>query len=195
MKWFVDGYNVIRRDADLRGRESESLEAGRTALLAAVAAAARRTGDQFTVVFDGARRDASPPVTGQVQIVFSRPPETADDVLRALVAKAGAGSVVASSDRAVCDAARRAGAVAVSAEDFVAALRGGAGRMRTRRMTAAIRRSAAVIRGGCRGTSGTRGGCSRDWGDGGARGDGDGRRCASVVVDEVKHPLSAPSAS
>src|SRR5438874_1494334 len=96
MKWFVDGYNVIRRDADLRGRESESLEAGRTALLAAVAAAARRTGDQFTVVFDGARRDASPPVTGQVQIVFSRPPETADDVLRALVAKAGPGSVATS---------------------------------------------------------------------------------------------------
>src|SRR6059058_1610934 len=123
MKWFVDGYNVIRRDADLRGRESESLEAGRTALLAAIATAARRTGDQFTVVFDGARRDASPPVTGQVQIVFSRPPETADDVLRALVAKAGAGTVVASSDRAVRDAARRAGAVAVSAEDFAAALR------------------------------------------------------------------------
>lgn len=125
MKWFVDGYNVIRRDADLRGRESESLEAGRSALLAAVAAAARRTGDQFTVVFDGARRDASPPMTGQVQVVFSRPPETADDVLRAMAVKAGAGSVVASSDRAVCDAARRAGAVAVSAEDFVAALRGG----------------------------------------------------------------------
>jgi predicted RNA-binding protein with PIN domain len=125
VKWFVDGYNVIRRDADLRGRESKSLEAGRAALLAAVAAAARRTGDQFTVVFDGARRDASPPAPGQVQIVFSRPPETADDVLRAMAVKAGAGSVVASSDRAVCDAARRAGAVAVSAEDFVAALRGG----------------------------------------------------------------------
>ena len=127
MKWFVDGYNVIRRDADLRGRESESLESGRSALLAAVAAAARRTGDQFTVVFDGARRDAGVgPPTGQVQVMFSRPPESADDVLRALIVKAGAGSVVASSDRAVCDAARRAGAVAVSAEDFVAALRGGA---------------------------------------------------------------------
>src|SRR5438874_11115911 len=126
MKWFVDGYNVIRRDADLRGRESESLEAGRTALLAAVAAAARRTGDQFTVVFDGARRDAGPPAAGQVQVVFSRPPETADDVLRAMVVKAGAGTAVASSDRAVGDAARRAGAVAVSAEDFVGALRGAA---------------------------------------------------------------------
>lgn len=124
MRWLIDGYNVIRRDADLRGREQESLDAGRSALLAVIGAAARRTGDQFTVVFDGARRDAQAASSGQVQIVFSRPPETADDVLRAMAVKAGAGTAVASSDRAVRDAARRAGAVAVSAEDFVAALRG-----------------------------------------------------------------------
>jgi predicted RNA-binding protein with PIN domain len=124
VRWLVDGYNVIRRDADLRGHEQDSLEAGRAALLAAVAPAARRTGDQFTVVFDGARRDAGPPAPGQVQVVFSRPPQSADDVLRALVVKGGAGTVVVSSDRAVRDATRRAGAVAVSAEDFVAALRG-----------------------------------------------------------------------
>jgi predicted RNA-binding protein with PIN domain len=128
VRWLVDGYNVIRRDADLRGHEQDSLEAGRSALLAVVAAAARRTGDQFTVVFDGARRDARPSASGQVQVVSSRPPEMADDVLRAMVGKAGAGTVVASSDRAVRDAARRAGAVAVSAEDFVAALRASADR-------------------------------------------------------------------
>jgi len=126
VRWLVDGYNVIRRDADLRGHEQDSLQAGRTALLAAVAAAARRTGDQFTVVFDGARRDAPASASGQVQVIFSRPPETADDVLRAMAGKAGAGTVVASSDRAVRDAARRAGAVTVSAEDFVAAMRGSA---------------------------------------------------------------------
>jgi predicted RNA-binding protein with PIN domain len=124
VRWLVDGYNVIRRDADFRGHEEASLEAGRAALLGAIAAAARRTGDEFTVVFDGARRDAGPPAVGQVRVVFSRPPETADDVLRAMVARAGAGTAVASSDRAVRDAARRAGAIAVSAEDFVAALRG-----------------------------------------------------------------------
>jgi len=123
VKWLVDGYNVIRRDAELRGHEENSLEAGRSALLAAVAGAARRTGDQFTVVFDGARRDTAPGAGGQVQVVFSRPPQTADDVLRVMAVKGGAGTVVASSDRAVRDAARRAGAVAVSAEDFVAALR------------------------------------------------------------------------
>ena len=124
MRWLIDGYNVIRRDADLRGHEQQSLEAGRSALLALVAAAARHTGDQFTVVFDGARRDAPSSASGQVQVVFSRPPETADDVLRAMAGKAGAGTAVASSDRAVRDAARRAGAVPVSAEDFAAALRG-----------------------------------------------------------------------
>ena len=121
--YLIDGYNVIRRDADLRGHEEAGLEAGRAALLAAIATAARRTGDQFTVVFDGARRDAGAPAPGQVQVMFSRPPQTADDVLRTLAVKGGAGTVVASSDRAVRDAARRAGAVAVSAEDFVAALR------------------------------------------------------------------------
>lgn len=123
MRWLVDGYNVIRRDAELRGREEQGLEAGRAALLAAVAAAARRTGDEFTVVFDGARRDPAAPARGQVQVVFSRPPESADDVLRRLAARGGAGTVVASSDRAVRDAARRTGAIAVSAEDFAAALR------------------------------------------------------------------------
>jgi predicted RNA-binding protein with PIN domain len=124
VRWLVDGYNVIRRDADLRGHEQQSLEAGRTALLALVAAAARRTGHQFTVVFDGARRDAVAASRGLVQVIFSRPPETADDVLRAMAGKAGAGTIVASSDRAVRDAAGRAGAVPVSAEDFAAALRG-----------------------------------------------------------------------
>jgi hypothetical protein len=33
MRWLIDGYNVIRRDPDLRAHEAESLEAGRRALL------------------------------------------------------------------------------------------------------------------------------------------------------------------
>jgi predicted RNA-binding protein with PIN domain len=120
VKWLVDGYNVIRRDPDLRGREAEGLAAGRTALLNVLARAARASGDEFVVVFDGARREAAASVPGQVSVVFSRPPESADDVLRRL---ARAGTAVVSSDRAVSAAASRVGAVAVSAEDFVAALR------------------------------------------------------------------------
>jgi predicted RNA-binding protein with PIN domain len=122
MRWLIDGYNVIRRDPALAGAEAQGLEEGRAALLRVVANAARASGDPFTVVFDGARRSGGTPAGGQVQVVFSRPPESADDVLRRLAAQLRSGAVVVSSDRAVRDAAERAGAAAVTAEQFVAAL-------------------------------------------------------------------------
>ena len=122
MRWLVDGYNVIRRDAELAQHEAQGLEDGRAALLRVVAAAARASGDPFTVVFDGARRAGGTAAGGQVQVLFSRPPETADDVLRRLAAQLRSGAVVVSSDRAVRDAAERAGAAAVTAEQFLAAL-------------------------------------------------------------------------
>jgi predicted RNA-binding protein with PIN domain len=121
MRWLVDGYNVIRRDPELQAHETKSLEAGRAALLRFVASVAARVSDDFTVVFDGARRGGGAPSAGRVQVVFSRPPETADDVLRRLAASLREGAVVVTSDRSVQDSARRAGAVAVSAEAFVEA--------------------------------------------------------------------------
>jgi predicted RNA-binding protein with PIN domain len=123
MRWLVDGYNVIRRDPDLRDDEAAGLEAGRAALLALLAGLAREVADDFTVVFDGARRTGGPPSGGRVQVVFSRPPETADDVLRRLALSLREGAVVVTSDRAVADSARRAGAVAVTAEAFLDAAR------------------------------------------------------------------------
>src|SRR2546428_1629840 len=91
MRWLIDGYNVIRRAADLRAQEAESLEAGRTALLRLVARAARAGGDRFTVVFDGAPASRPAPAGGQLEGIFSRPPEKADDVLARLARPAGAG--------------------------------------------------------------------------------------------------------
>jgi predicted RNA-binding protein with PIN domain len=122
MRWVLDGYNLIRHDPELRDRERAGLEAGRTALLALVARVARAGTDEFTVVFDGARRGGGVPAGGRVQVIFSRPPETADDVLRRLAADLRAGAVVVTSDRAVQTTARRAGAVTVTAEAFLAAV-------------------------------------------------------------------------
>jgi hypothetical protein len=56
--------------------------------------------------------------------MFSRPPETADDVLRRLASQLRSGAVVVSSDRAVRDSAERAGAAAVTVEQFLEALEG-----------------------------------------------------------------------
>jgi predicted RNA-binding protein with PIN domain len=119
MRWLLDGYNVIRRDPDMRSREAQSLADGRTALLHFVAAVARRCGDDFTVVFDGARVAGGEPVGGQVQVIFSRPPQSADQVLITLASQLRDASIVVSSDRTVRDAARRAGAAVVSADEFL----------------------------------------------------------------------------
>ena len=119
MRWLVDGYNVIRRDPEMRSREAERLADGRTALLHLVAAVARRCGDDFTVVFDGARAAGGEAVGGQVQVIFSRPPQNADQVLIRLATQFREASIVVSSDRTVRDAARRAGAAVVSADEFL----------------------------------------------------------------------------
>ena len=120
MRWLIDGYNVIRQDPALRGREAERLESGRAALLRLVAGIARRlAGDDFTVVFDGARVGGAGPPPGRVRVVFSRPPESADDVLLRLARETGTGGVVVSSDRRVQDGARRSGCTALSAPDFL----------------------------------------------------------------------------
>jgi predicted RNA-binding protein with PIN domain len=121
MKWLVDGYNVIRRDPDLRGREAESLQAGRLALLHLLARVARESREEFMVVFDGARRVGDAPAPGRVQVVFSRPPESADDVLIRLAVQYREGAAVVTSDRKVATAAQRAGCAVVGAEQFLTA--------------------------------------------------------------------------
>jgi predicted RNA-binding protein with PIN domain len=124
MRWLVDGYNVIRRDPDLRAREAESLEAGRRALLHLIARGWRPPEDEFTVVFDGARLSGGAPTAGRIRVVFSRPPLTADDELMRLARQLRNGAVVVSSDRRVQDAARRAGSAVLAAEQFLEALEG-----------------------------------------------------------------------
>ena len=127
MRWLIDGYNVIRRDPELSAAETRGLEAGRAELLRLLARVAARLSDDFTVVFDGARRGGGAPAGGRVQVIFSKPPETADDVLRRLAATLRDGAIVVTSDRAVQDSAHRAGAAVLNAEAFAEAAREPAG--------------------------------------------------------------------
>jgi predicted RNA-binding protein with PIN domain len=126
MRWLIDGYNVIRRSPELHARECESLEAGRRALLDLLGEVARDRGDQFTVVFDGAGGGGSTSLAG-VRIIFSSARESADRVLIRM-ARAQGGAVV-SDDREVLRAAARAGAVPITAREFLARLEatGGSG--------------------------------------------------------------------
>jgi uncharacterized protein len=122
MRWLIDGYNVIRRDPELRAAEAAGLPAGRRALLALIAEVAGRSSDRFTVVFDGASVPGPAVAPGRLEVIFSRPPRRADDELVRLAGREGAGAVVVTSDRAVADAARRAHCAVLGAEAFLAGL-------------------------------------------------------------------------
>jgi predicted RNA-binding protein with PIN domain len=120
MQWLIDGYNVIRRMPELAARERESLQLGREALCRMLSTAVRRSGDRFTVVFDGDRGGASAPGGLGVRVTFSMARETADSVLARL---AGPGKAVVSNDREVRKAASGAGAIAITTDEFIARLR------------------------------------------------------------------------
>ena len=124
MHWMIDGYNVIRRDPALASQEAVSLEAGRAALCRLLARAARASGEKFTVVFDGAGGGGAGSGGAAVSVVFSSARETADRVLARLAVKGGA---VVSNDREVRRAAERAGAIAVTTDQFLSRLEGFAG--------------------------------------------------------------------
>jgi predicted RNA-binding protein with PIN domain len=107
----VDGYNVTKT-----GYGELPLAAQRARLSQGLGALAARTGAEVTCVFDGAARPpAMPPAPRGVRVLFSPPGETADDVIRRLVAAEPPGRpvVVVSSDREVAADAGRTGAYAV----------------------------------------------------------------------------------
>jgi predicted RNA-binding protein with PIN domain len=104
----VDGYNVTKT-----GFGDLPLEQQRHRLVTGLGGLAAQTGSEVTVVFDGAERlPAAPPAPRGVRVLFSRPRETADEVIRRLVRAEPRGRpvVVVSSDREVADGVRRSGA-------------------------------------------------------------------------------------
>jgi predicted RNA-binding protein with PIN domain len=114
----VDGYNVTKT-----GYPDLPLEAQRSRLVGALVALAARSAAEVTCCFDGATVEGRvPSMSGRgVRVLFSKPGEIADDLIRRLVRAEPPGRpvVVVSSDQEVADGVRRSGARAVSAAALV----------------------------------------------------------------------------
>jgi len=80
----VDAYNVIHRAPELRPGPGRTLRDSREKLVNLLSWAVG-TGAKFIVVFDGAEGGGKDGHSGRIEIVYSRPPEKADDVIRRLV--------------------------------------------------------------------------------------------------------------
>ncbi|MDT0346569.1 NYN domain-containing protein [Streptomyces sp. DSM 44938] len=105
----VDGYNVTKT-----GYPTMPLEKQRLRLLGGLAVLAAQTGAEMTCVFDGAELAAPVLLTPPrgVRVLFSKPRQTADELIRQLVRAEPPGRpvVVVSADREVADGVARAGA-------------------------------------------------------------------------------------
>jgi predicted RNA-binding protein with PIN domain len=110
----IDGYNVTKT-----GYPELTLAEQRSRLVAAMGSLRSRSGAEITVTFDGATRlPSQPPSPRGVRVLFSAPDETADDLIRRLVAAEppGRALLVVTSDQAVVADVRRAGARTVSSQ-------------------------------------------------------------------------------
>lgn len=116
----VDGYNVTKT-----GYGTLPLSTQRDRLVQSLGALAARTRAEVTCVFDGADRPPVMPGSPRgVRVLFSRPGDTADDLIRRLVAAEPQGRplVVVSSDREVADGVRRSGAYPIAARALLTLL-------------------------------------------------------------------------
>lgn len=117
----IDGYNLIRQSPALSVIERRSLEEGRKALLERLLSYKRAKHHTITVVFDGAYADIHMERRTRwkgISVVFSRPGELADSVIKSMVTRERERAIVVTSDREVADFAAEHGAATIGSLEF-----------------------------------------------------------------------------
>ena len=125
----VDGYNLILRSPRLKPGETRTLRESRDKLVNLLAWMMGANDARFIVVFDGAGLSGHDGPSGRVQVMYSRPPDKADDVIRRLVEQKVGGDehiTVVTADIEVARHARAMGADVSLADLFLASALGGA---------------------------------------------------------------------
>jgi uncharacterized protein len=122
----VDGYNLIRQSPYFSTLERRDLQAGREALVAALAAYKKLKSYAITVVFDGGDAPIGMPRRDRckgIEIYYSRQGELADAVIKRMASLERERMMVVSSDHAVADYAAARGAGIIGAAEFEERLR------------------------------------------------------------------------
>ncbi|MCJ8501320.1 NYN domain-containing protein [Desulfatitalea alkaliphila] len=121
MQIVIDGYNLIRQSAWLSELDHMDLQAGRDALVDALAAYKKMKPFPITVVFDGADAPADLPRRDRrkgIEVRYSRSGELADNVIKRMAARMREKLMVVSSDGDVKTYAAARGAAVIDAVDF-----------------------------------------------------------------------------
>jgi len=121
LRILIDGYNFILQSPAYGPMARRDLEAGRDALIKDLSRYRKMKGYALTVVFDGGL--LLPPWGGGgkqwgVEVVFSPPSKTADEIIKRLVGQKGGTVLVVTSDRELALSCERQGATVISAGEF-----------------------------------------------------------------------------
>lgn len=117
----IDGYNFIKQSPELRKLEQVELQKAREGLIEDLARYKRIKGHSIIVVFDGGQQGRTAGERGSsrgIQVIFSRPGEKADDVLKRLAAEKREGILLVTSDREIAGFAEKKGAKVLPVWDF-----------------------------------------------------------------------------
>ena len=135
----IDGYNVILRTPQLKPGEGRTLRESREKLLNLLTWAFGPGDVRFLVVFDGADGPVAQERAGRIEVRYSRPPQKADDLIRAVVedqVQKVERLTVVTSDLEVARHARAMGADIALADLFVASMLGPAASEKPEKPTA-----------------------------------------------------------
>lgn len=117
----IDGYNLIRQSVFLQRYERRSLEAGRLALMTKLSDYKRKKDHRITVVFDGWKGGSVEEERDRhenIEIIYSRHGEKADDVIKRITDQTAEETIVVSSDRDIASYITRQGKTSLSSLEF-----------------------------------------------------------------------------
>jgi hypothetical protein len=125
MHWILDGYNLILGDEKLAKVARNTLEGARDELIREIIGARRLKREKVFLVFDGKSGGLTEEITTNLKVRFSKPGETADDVIKSMVRNYGKRSsvLVVSDDREIVSYAKECGAKVIGSMDFLSLAR------------------------------------------------------------------------
>lgn len=119
----IDGYNLIRQSDELSKLDRRDIQKGRDALIERLASYRKVKKHKITVVFDGG---GAPPFSWRkdringIHVLFSRPGELADAVIKRFAQKERERAVIVTSDRDIVHFSENQGAATIPCHDFEA---------------------------------------------------------------------------
>lgn len=123
----IDGYNFIRRSSAQVRFDPGNLEGGRLYILDELSRYKQEKQVRITVVFDGGGGTSPARERDRhrgIEVIYSKRGETADQIIMEIIRTRPAGLVVATSDRAIIDEAKRHGVPFVTSDRLEAAIMG-----------------------------------------------------------------------